>query len=136
MITKGYILQVRYKNQVIERDFNLACSEDDKELEIKARELTQKNYERQTRFFEKEVVINEYLGKLKNYLSNCTKEIREIYDYDVERFYQSNPIPSEISEFVKFHKDRDICEIYATDPRDFEIEYFVTNLLGFKNENQ
>jgi len=40
-----------------------------------------------------------------------------------------NPIPNEISEFVKFHKDRDMCMINFTDPRDFEIEYFVTHFV-------
>ena len=134
MITKGYILQVSYKNQVIERDFNLAFSEDDKELDVKAQELTQRNIERRNRYQKTENARNEYLDRLKKYISECTKDLRGIYDFEVENFHRLNPIPNEISEFVKFNKDRDICEIYATDSRDFEIEYFVTNLLGFRND--
>jgi len=129
MITKGYILQVSCKNQVIERDFNLAFSEDDKELDIKAQELTRRNIERRNRYQKTENARNEYLDKLKKYISECTKDLRGIYDFEVENFHRLNPIPNEISEFVKFHKDRDMCMINFTDPRDFEIEYFVTHFV-------
>lgn len=128
MITKGFVLNSLYNGK---HQYVLACSENDKELEDKRIELIRLNSEKHERFRKTENIRNEYLSKLNERLKNHTEKTRE-YDDIIEKFVKENPIPFELKEFITYIKDRSDVTFYCLTELDFQVEYYVSNLLGFK----
>lgn len=128
MITKGFVLNSLYNGK---HQYVLACSENDKELEDKRIELIRLNSEKHERFRKTENIRNEYLSQLNKRLKNCDKNSYE-YSYIIEKYVKENPIPNELKEFFTYIKDRNDVTFYCLTESDFEVEYYVSNLLGFK----
>ena len=128
MITKGFVLNSLYNGK---HEYSLEFSENDKELEDKRIELIQLNSEKFERFRKTENIRNEYLSQLNEILKDCNKNLFE-YDFYIEKFVKDNPIPNELLEFITYIKDRNDVTFYCISEIDFEVEYYVSNLLGFK----
>lgn len=129
MITTGFVLNSLYNGR---HQYVLACSENDKELEDKRIELIRLNSEKLERFRKTENIRNEYLSRLNEILKLCDKNSFE-YDFYIEKYVKENPIPDELKEFITYIKDRSDVTFYCLTESDFEVEYYVSNLLGFKD---
>lgn len=125
MITKGYLLnESRDKNL----KYVLAVSENIQELENKIQELKTTNEEKKKRFIAVSRIQEDYFV---NYCKIVCHEDRHYY-YKIKEFVTNNPIPDEIKEFVKYSEDRNTGDLYFYSMRDFEVRYWITNILGFK----
>lgn len=138
MITEGFVLNSCYNGHL---EFVLAISDNDEELENKAKELTKLNNEKRIRFNSTENARNEYISKYSKCLDDLGiyNEVEGLpvipsreFDYATESFVTNNPIPDEIKEFVQFIKDRDYTALHYNSESDFDVEFYVSNILGFR----
>lgn len=132
MITKGYLLYVSSDERV---KSVLAVSENLQELEDKIVELKKAHEEKKNRYVATLDVQKEYFEKY--YVT--VRDIESFYltgdeypGYKIKEFVTGNPIPPEIKEFVKYSQDRDSGSLYFYSDRDFQVKYWITNIIGFK----
>lgn len=124
MITKGFVLNSLYNGK---HQYVLACSENDKELEDKKIELIRLHSEKRERFRKAKNIQEEYYKIYQKEVSNT-----ENSNYETKDFVTKNPVPDEIKEFVRYSEDRGSGNLYFYSDRDFEVRYWITNILGFK----
>lgn len=125
MITKGYLLNVCRDERV---KSVLAASENLQELEAKIEELKKVNEEKKIRYL-------NTLNIQEKYYKNYHKEVfiaDYFKDFKTKEFVTDNPIPDEIKEFVIYSQDRNIANLYFYSEKDFNVEYWITNILGFR----
>ena len=125
MITKGYLLNVCHDERA---RFVLAVSDNLQELEDKINELTKADEEKKKRFTNTSNVREKYLT---NFRKNVSCEDYHADEYETKEFVTNNPIPNEIEEFVKYSEDRNTGSLYFYSMRDFNVKYWITNIIGF-----
>ncbi len=136
MNTTGYILSVYYNGG---ESITLAFSENSEELEIKAKELITRNNEKKKRFEETKLLRDAYMILFENEMVSVRNSIeifnsnKWIWSDTIKKFHEKNPIPEELKEFIKFCGDsREGYFLYSINQKELNIEFCVSNVLGFQ----